>query len=197
MAHFWTSFHNLGNAQVWLRRRPCVAIPGQLRHVLDCKQSSSCSVETPGTLPVSLHSDSSVGQYGTDFKQLQRTKNSSLTQSPSVSFLGLVKPCQLAWPDSWGSPVSHHQPQNCSIKSMRYLSHMRRSLGACTNGDVRRVFHRQRHAKLSTARLHGATLAQTDGDSITSTRADGVSHTHCTEGYLSSLWIPSCALVQN
>lgn len=26
----------------------------------------------------------------------------------------------------------------------------------CTNGDVRRVFHSQRHAKLSGARLHGA-----------------------------------------
>lgn len=45
-----------------------------------------------------------------------------------------------------------------------------------TDGDVRRVFHTQRHAKMSGARLHGAPWVPTDGDSITSAGADGVSH---------------------
>lgn len=121
---------------------------------LDCKQSSSCSVWTSGTLPFSLASDSSVGQYGTDFKQLQRTSLSHKVHH-CLLFFGLEKPCQPVWPDSWGSPIRHHPPDMLEEKVCNTCQTWG-EVWARAVMDARRVFNSQRHAKLSGARLHGA-----------------------------------------
>lgn len=64
---------------------------------LDCKQSSSCSVWTSGTLPFSLASDSSVGQYGTDFKQLQRTSLSHKVHHCLLFWVRETMSASLTW----------------------------------------------------------------------------------------------------
>lgn len=70
---------------------------------LDCKQSSSCSVGTPGTLPASLPSDGSVGQAWNNFKEhLSHTKSIivSFFSSPQILKEKVYDTCE-TWGEVW------------------------------------------------------------------------------------------------
>lgn len=70
-----------------------------------------------------------------------------------------------------------------------------RSLGACSNGDVGRVFHSQLHAKLSGARLHGVPSSK-QTVTLLPLLEQMVCLMHTAQKVRFLLWIP-CVFIQN
>lgn len=88
-----------------------------------------------------------MGQALNNFKeQLFQTK------SIIVSILGLQNPVSRS--DLTAEAVLYRHPQ--TFLSVIFVKHEEMRVCSCSHDDAKRVFHSQRHAKLSSARLHGA-----------------------------------------